>query len=249
MCGMTGPEHEHDETAARLTRRNSLLKLGGLAAAAAGAAAWKLGSGDGASVSSDGAGPAAVASGLVSCVLTPQQTEGPYFLEGDRVRRDVRDGKRGALLTLRTTVVDVSACRPIRGAAVDIWHCDANGVYSGVPAQGSAGRRFLRGIQKTDASGLAIFKTIYPGYYPGRTIHIHVHVYLGGSIVHTGQLYFPDRVTDAVYRRAPYSHRSQRATRNANDAIFRNGGSRSLLAVAASATGYTGRITMGVSRS
>lgn len=229
----------------RLTRRDSLVKVGGLAAAVVGGAAWKLESDGEASAS----GPAAVASGLVSCVLTPEQTEGPYFLERDKVRRDIREGGPGVLLTLRTTVVDVSTCKPIKGAAVDIWHCDAAGVYSGVAAQDTVGRRFLRGIQRTDANGLAVFKTIYPGWYPGRTVHIHVRVYLGGSILHTGQLYFSDSVSDAVYRRSPYSRRPGRTTRNANDSVFRNGGRKSLLSLSRSGSGYVGRITMGVSRS
>jgi protocatechuate 3,4-dioxygenase beta subunit len=229
----------------RLTRRASLVKVGGLAAAVVGGAAWKLESDDEAAA----AGPAAVASGLVSCVLTPEQTEGPYFLEGDRVRRDIREGRPGVLLTLRTTVVDVSTCRPIRNAAVDVWHCDAAGVYSGVASEDTLGERFLRGIQRTDANGLAVFRTIYPGWYPGRTVHIHVRVYLGGSILHTGQLYFPDSLTDTVYRRLPYNRRPRRSTRNANDSVFRNGGRRSLLALRRSGSGYVGRITMGVSRS
>jgi protocatechuate 3,4-dioxygenase beta subunit len=233
--------NESNDAGRRMTRRDSLLKAGGVAAAVVGGAAWKLGGDDEAEAS----GPAAVATGLVSCVLTPEQTAGPFFAEGDRVRRDVRDGRPGVLLTLRTTVLDVSSCKPIRGAAVDIWHCDAAGVYS----EGTSGRRFLRGIQRTDARGLAVFRTIYPGWYPGRTVHIHVRVYLGGNILHTGQLYFADSVTDAVYRRSPYNRRPDRSTRNANDAIYRNGGRRSLLNLSRSGSGYVGRIRLGVSRS
>lgn len=224
-----------------LTRRGSLLRLGGLAAGALGGAAWKLESAEDA-----GAGPKAVSSGLVSCVLAPEQTEGPFFTENDKVRRNVREGRPGAPLTLRATVVDVSTCKPIRGAAVDIWHCDAGGTYSGFAQEGTEGRTFLRGIQRTNRAGLAIFDTIYPGWYDGRTVHIHVRVYLGGDVVHTGQLYFPDGFTDAVYRRAPYNRRPNRTVRNASDAIFRNGGSRSLLKVARSGSGYLARITMGV---
>jgi protocatechuate 3,4-dioxygenase beta subunit len=236
------------DNAAPLTRRGSLLRLGGLAAGAlGGAAAWKLESADDAAGA--GAGPAAVASGLVSCVLAPEQTIGPYFTEGDKVRRNVREGRPGAALTLRTSVVDVSSCKPIRGAAVDIWHCDAGGTYSGFAQEGTEGRTFLRGIQRTDRAGLAIFETIYPGWYEGRTVHIHVQVYLGGDVVHTGQLYFPDSFTDAVYRRAPYNRRPSRTTRNASDSIFRNGGSRSMLKIARSGTGYLARITMGVQTS
>jgi protocatechuate 3,4-dioxygenase beta subunit len=176
-------------------------------------------------------------------------TEGPYYLEGDKVRRTITEGKPGVPLFLRLTVVDVSTCKPIRNAAVDVWHCDASGVYSGTSAQGTESETFLRGIQRTDRSGLARFSTIYPGWYPGRTVHIHVKVYLGGRTVHTGQLFFPDGLTDAVYRRSPYSRRPNRDPRNAGDSIFRNGGRRSLLKLERSGSGYVGSITMGVQRS
>ncbi|OFW71501.1 MAG: hypothetical protein A2Y55_11245 [Actinobacteria bacterium RBG_16_68_12] len=146
-------------------------------------------------------------------------------------------------------MVDVSTCRPIRGAAVDIWHCDAGGVYSGTSVQDTEDERFLRGIQRTDAKGVAVFRTIYPGWYSGRTVHIHVMVHLGGNVVHTGQLYFPDKLTDAVYKRTPYNRRPDRITRNAADSIFRNGGSRSLLKLRKSGTRYIGSINMGVQRS
>ena len=226
----------------RITRRGSLVKLGGVAAAAV--AGWKVGAPD-----ASRAGPAAVASGLVSCVLSPEQTEGPYYKPGDTVRRNVTEGKPGVPLALVLTVVDVSTCKSIKGAAVDIWHCDAGGVYSGTSAQGTEGQTFLRGIQTTDAKGVATFKTIYPGWYPGRTVHIHVRVSLGGNIIHTGQLYFSDRTTDTVYRRAPYSARPARDPRNAGDAIYRNGGKRSTLELLRSGAGYTGSIAMGVQRS
>jgi protocatechuate 3,4-dioxygenase beta subunit len=227
----------------RVTRRRSLVKLGGAAVAAA--AGWKAVE---KTDSASGAGPAAVASGLVSCVLAPEQTEGPYYLPGDKVRRNVTEGKPGVPLALKLTVVDVATCKAIRGAAVDIWHCDAGGVYSGTSVQGTERERFLRGIQRTDAKGVATFTTIYPGWYQGRTVHIHIRVSLGGSIVHTGQLYFPDAVTDAVYRRAPYSARPDRDPRNAGDAIYRNGGSRSTLKLRKVGSGYAGSIAMGVQR-
>lgn len=227
-----------------VTRRNALLKLGGLAAGALGAGFGARELLDGSEAA--GAGPAAVAAGLVSCVLTPEQTEGPYFLEGDKVRRTITEGKPGVPLTLRLTVLDVSTCRPIRNAAVDIWHCDAAGAYSGV--RGSSGT-FLRGIQRTNAKGVAVFQTIYPGWYPGRTVHIHVKVALGGNVVHTGQLYFADRVTDAVYRRSLYSRRPGRTTRNAADSIYRNGGSRSTLRLVKNGSPYVASLAMGVQRS
>jgi protocatechuate 3,4-dioxygenase beta subunit len=224
----------------RISRRDSLLKLGGLLAGATAVGGWKV-------AEEAGAGPAAVASGAVSCVLLPEATEGPFYLDDHKLRRDIRAGKPGVPLTLRLTVLDVSTCRPIKGAAVDIWHCDAGGVYSGTtPATEDA--RFLRGIQRTDAKGLALFRTVYPGWYPGRTVHVHVSVFLGGNVVHTGQLYFPDTLTDAVYKRAPYSRRTARSTRNAADSIYRNGGRRSTLKLKRSGAGYVASIAMGVQR-
>ena len=233
-----------------VTRRGALVRLGGFAATALGAgslgAKELLGAED---ADAAGTGPAAVASGLVSCVLAPEMTEGPYYVEGDKVRRNITEGKSGVPLALRLGVVDVSTCRPIRGAAVDIWHCDAGGVYSATSMQDTEGLTFLRGIQRTDRNGIAIFKTIYPGWYQGRTVHIHLEVYLGGNTVHTGQLFLPDTLTDVVYRRSPYNLRPNRDPRNAADSIFRNGGRRSMLRLARSGSGYVGRITMGVSRS
>jgi protocatechuate 3,4-dioxygenase beta subunit len=231
-----------------LTRRSALLKLGGIAATAVGGGWGAKELLDAQDAEAAGTGPAAVASGLVSCVLAPEMTEGPYYVEGEKLRRNITEGKNGVPLGLRLTVVDVSTCKPIKGAAVDIWHCDAGGVYSGTSVQDTEDLRFLRGIQRTDKNGLAIFKTIYPGWYSGRTVHIHLKVYLGGNTVHTGQLFFSDSLTDAVYRRSPYSQRPSRDVRNATDSIFRNGGRRSLLKLAKSRTGYVGRITMGVSR-
>jgi protocatechuate 3,4-dioxygenase beta subunit len=226
----------------RLTRRGSLLKVGGLLGAALGAGAWKA-------TESDGAGPAGVASGEVSCILTPEQAEGPYYIAGEKVRRNITEGRPGTPLLLHATVVNASTCRLLRNAAVDIWHADAAGIYSGF-GDGSGNRTFMRGIQRTNAKGLATFRTVYPGWYQGRTVHIHVKVHLGGNVVHTGQLYFPDSVTDVVYRKAPYTSRPNRTTRNADDAIYRNGGRRSQVKVRRNAAGiYIATITMGVTRS
>jgi protocatechuate 3,4-dioxygenase beta subunit len=184
----------------------------------------------------------------VSCVLAPEQTEGPYYIAGEKLRRNITEGHPGAPMLLRTTVVDATTCRPIKNAAVDVWHADATGVYSGF-GSGAASRTFMRGIQRTNARGLAEFRTVYPGWYQGRTVHIHVKVHAGGDVMHTGQLYFSDALTDRVYRRAPYSSRPNRTTRNADDMIFRNGGARSLLKVKRNAAGvYVATITMGVRR-
>ena len=192
------------------TRRGSLTKLGG---AHSGGAGWKA---------LDQASGRARGGGLreVSCVLTPEPTEGPFFLPGDKVRGNVTEGKPGAA-DAQLTVLDVSTCKPIKGAAVDIWHCDAVGKYAAATNQ-----TFLRGIQRTDAKGVATFKTLYPGWYRGRTVHIHVKVSLGGDVVHTGQLFFPDAP------RTPFTSGAVRRgalMRNADDSIYRNGGSRSTL--------------------
>src|SRR5215218_4736053 len=131
----------------RLTRA-SLLKAAGAAAAALG-------------LERLGGGPDdALASDSVSCVLTPEQTEGPYYIPNEKLRRNITDGRPGTPLTLRLAVVDAKTCRPIRGAAVDIWHCDASGIYSGFGA-GRTSRTFMRGIQRTNANGVATFKTVY----------------------------------------------------------------------------------------
>src|SRR6478672_11922528 len=184
----------------------------------------------------------------VSCILTPEQTEGPYYIAGEKLRRNITVGRPGAPMLLRTHVVDAATCRPIRNAAVDVWHADAAGVYSGF-GQGASSRTYMRGIQRTNAKGLAQFRTVYPGWYQGRTVHIHVKVHAGGNVVHTGQLFFADSLTDAVYRRAPYSSRPNRDVRNAQDMIYRDGGSRSLLKVNRNSAGvYVATITMGVRR-
>jgi len=215
----------------RLTRRRLL----GLAALGAAGAAWPA--------EDATAGPRAVASGAVSCVLAPELTEGPYYLPNEAVRSNITEGKPGTPLRLRLTVVSTSSCKPIKGAAVDIWHADASGVYSGVA--GNTGT-FLRGIQLTDRNGLAVFDTIYPGWYRGRAVHIHVKVHAGGSVVHTGQLFFPDALSDRVYAAAPYRSRGNPDTTDAADAIYRNGGSRSLLRPVRSGKGYVGSMVMGV---
>jgi protocatechuate 3,4-dioxygenase beta subunit len=220
----------------RLTRRASLTGLFGGVLALAG---WKAASSDAAG------GPAAVASGAVTCVLAPELTEGPYYIDGEKVRRNITEGRPGAPLTLRLAVVNASTCKPIKGASVDIWHADAGGIYSGFGG-GSGNRTFMRGVQKTDAAGIATFQTVYPGWYQGRTVHIHVKVHVGGNVVHTGQLFFNDTVTDAVYRRTPYSRRPNRTTRNAADSIFVNGGSKSIVRVRKQGTGYAGAVTTGV---
>src|SRR3954451_24855933 len=218
-----------------ITRRGSLARLGGALVAAVGGGSLLAGAAEG--------GNAAIETGAAQCVLTPELTEGPYYIAGEKLRRDIRDGHPGTVLTLRLRVVNASTCTPIRGAAVDIWHADAAGNYSGFGAGGRS-RTFMRGIQKTDARGIATFRTIYPGWYQGRSVHIHVKVHVRGNVVHTGQLFFSDTLTDRVYRNVPYSRRPSRTTRNASDSIFVNGGRKSILSVRRrSAGGYLGKVT------
>ena len=196
------------------------------------------------------------------CVLTPEQDEGPFYIDLARVRRDIVEDRHGVPLALALTVVDANTCEPIRDAAVDIWHCDALGVYSGEPSEGSAGTTYLRGIQLTDAKGQAQFTTIYPGQYPGRTTHIHLKVHLGGQrsngaysgghVSHTGQLFTADRDDAEVFALAPYDRNTAEITPRDADLIFREqGGSSSELTLARAGTslarnGFTARATLGV---
>jgi protocatechuate 3,4-dioxygenase beta subunit len=222
-----------------ITRRKSLVTLGGALGTALAGGAWRAVGAGGAT----GSGPAAVAGGAVKCVLAPELTEGPYYIAGEKVRRNITEGRPGIALALHLTVLDASSCSAIKGAAVDVWHCDALGNYSGLNGSGTT---FMRGIQRTNAHGLAVFHSVYPGWYTGRTVHIHVKVHVGGSVVHTGQLFFHDSLTDRVYKRSPYNTRGSRDTRNAQDSIYRNGGKKGLLSVHKHGSGYVGSIAMGV---
>lgn len=178
-----------------------------------------------------------VAAEDIACVLSPEMTEGPFFLDLDLLRADITEGRAGSPLALTLRVVDVASCTPIADAFVDVWHSDAAGVYSGFgPGRGNT---FLRGQQVTDRSGRVSFRTVYPGWYPGRAVHIHLKVRVGGRDVHTGQLFFDEAFTDQVYASAPYDQRRSGRTFNSEDNIFASGGARSMLSVAGSPAGYT----------
>jgi protocatechuate 3,4-dioxygenase beta subunit len=187
---------------------------------------------------------AASASGEGSCVLAPEQTEGPYYIDDALVRRDVREDRDGAELGLELKVQAAEECDPIENATVEIWHADAEGVYSGFG--GGADETFLRGAQRTDTDGIARFTTVYPGWYHGRTVHIHVKVHVGGEEVHTGQLYFDDEVTDEVYEDELYAARGERDVRNEDDGIYSAGGEPSMVTVEREGDRYAGALTMGV---
>jgi protocatechuate 3,4-dioxygenase beta subunit len=181
-----------------------------------------------------------------SCVLAPEMTEGPYYLDLDLVRSDITDGQPGAPLAVSMTVVDADGCTPISQATVDIWHANATGEYSGVNGNGGT---FCRGTQRTAADGTCAFATIYPGWYQGRAIHIHVKVHVGGDVVHTGQLFFPDDLNAQVAQRPPYSTRGLPDTTDASDSIYAQGGPMSTLHPTASGDGFTTQVTLGVRRS
>jgi Dioxygenase len=185
-----------------------------------------------------------------SCVLQREVTEGPYYLDLDLVRRDIRGGRNGTPLTLRFQVVDATTCKPIPDAAVEIWHADAAGEYSGVSGNGGT---WLRGVQRADASGRVRFESIFPGWYRGRTPHIHMKVFVSGDEVHTGQVFFRPTVLRSVFGQGRYASRGQADTSNGADMIYRQAGSRALLALKRKGNrisgGYTGSLTIGVNPS
>ena len=162
------------------------------------------------------------------------------------MRRNIKGDRRGMPLSLRFTVVDATSCRRLENAAVEIWHADAAGVYSGV--SGNRGN-FLRGIQRTNASGVARFETIFPGWYRGRTPHIHMKVFVSGDEVHTGQVFFRPAVTRKVYGTGVYRSRGQADTSNAADGIYRSAGERALCSLTRKGGGYAGSMTIGVDAS
>jgi protocatechuate 3,4-dioxygenase beta subunit len=195
-----------------------------------------------------------------SCVARPEQTEGPYFVDEHLNRSDLRSDptdrmvKPGVPLALALAVSRIRDrdCIPLTGAQVDLWHCDADGIYSDVtdPHFATVGHKFLRGYQLTDATGTARFTTIYPGWYPGRTVHIHFKIRTASSsskaYAFTSQLYFDDALTDRVHALPPYAARGPRTMRNDGDRIFRDGGSQLILAPTASRNGYAARFALGL---
>jgi protocatechuate 3,4-dioxygenase beta subunit len=187
------------------------------------------------------------AEAATTCLLTPETTEGPYWVDGALSRRDVTEGKPGVPLVIRFTVLNAKTCTLIRNADVEIWHCDAFGNYSAV---NGATTRFLRGHQRSNALGKAEFLTVFPGWYPGRTPHVHMKVSVGGNEVHTGQVFFNEKVTTTVFKQAPYRSRGQYDTPHASDGIYTQaGGSRAELKLTRRThglRGYVGTIVIGV---
>jgi len=223
-----------------LSRREALAFLG-----ATGALLF-LGCSDSSATSSDTGDTSS------SCVVRPELMEGPYYVDEELLRSDIRsdpsDGtiRPGALLALTFNVsrAAANACSPLAGAIVDLWHCDALGVYSDVsdPSFNTSGKKFLRGYQVTGSDGVARFTTIYPGWYQGRAVHIHFKIRSAASAASayefTSQLFFDDSLTDQVHATEPYASKGQRTLRNSGDGIYTSGGSQLVLDVTGTADGY-----------
>ncbi|KAL7269283.1 hypothetical protein RUND412_008059 [Rhizina undulata] len=175
----------------------------------------------------------------VTCILTPEVTVGPYYVDGELIRSDVRESQEGVDLILDLEVINVNTCEPIENVYLDFWHCNATGVYSGIVASGNGdssdasniNTTFLRGLQPTDSDGIAQFTTIFPGWYDGRAIHIHIsaHIngsvadngtYIGGGYTHFGQVFFDEDLISSVAVLEPYTTNTVVLLTNSEDDIY-----------------------------
>ncbi|PPS75737.1 MULTISPECIES: intradiol ring-cleavage dioxygenase [Streptomyces] len=289
-----GPKHKRD-----LTRRKVIVAGAGAVVAAGVGGSFAAGAFAGEETTT-AQGRTAGTSGEACYRLTSETTEGPYYIDADKLRRDITEDQEGIPLTLRLKVIDSDTCKPLANAAVDIWHCNALGVYSGYEAMGSGGgggggggtppsgtptgsptgappgggggggggheeptddERYLRGTWRTDKRGEVVFRTVFPGWYQGRCVHIHtkVHVngtwtaagYEGGTTCHTGQLFFDEASVLATAEVAPYSTNTATRTTLDEDTIYPgNGTEGGLLKLkykkGAIAKGVVATLTMGV---
>ncbi len=196
---------------------------------------------------------------LPSCIGVPELTEGPFFADIDLERSDIRVEPStlavlpGISLILRFLVsqVDVDGCAPLKGALVNVWQCDALGRYSGFSAGGGAeDHKFLRGYQKTDDGGMAEFLTIFPGWYPGRAVHIHFKIRTENTdrqaYEFTSQLFFDEDMTDRIHANEPYAAQGVRTTRNEHDGIYRNGGDNLILDLEQTNKGFASTFSIGL---
>ncbi len=196
-----------------------------------------------------------------ACVVRPAMTEGPYFVDEKLNRSDVRTSSTGGAarpgvpldITFNVARMATGSCTSLAGAMVDLWQCDAGGVYSDVsdPMNGSSkGQNFLRGFQLTNDAGAAKFTTMYPGWYRGRTVHIHFKIRArnaaGTMQEFTAQLFFDDALSDQVFAAEPYKAKGNRDTRNANDGIYRDGGTQLLLQPTKVGDGYAANFAIGL---
>lgn len=187
-----------------------------------------------------------------ACVLTPRQTAGPFYFHSGELRQDISEGRPGVVLRLSLTIVGTDPCAPVQGAAVDIWHADAAGLYSGfddavLDPTGGTQADFMRGMQRTDAEGKVKFVTRWPGWYPNRTVHVHVNVQLPTGQSATSQFYFPEALNDEILALAPYAGRGARDRRNNNDPVLRTRDLQKLqMTVLPTASGYRAWHTIGI---
>ena len=186
--------------------------------------------------------------------LTAQTTEGPYYFDPGLVRADITEGLSGVPLEVRFTVLDQAGV-PYAGARVDIWHCDASGLYSGYAGQGddrkvsTRGKTFLRGSLTTGADGVAAFRSVYPGWYEGRTTHIHFKVLNGTRAVLTSQFFLPDALSEYLYTQLPaYKRARVRGTLNSNDGIALSAGGSVLGSVREDTGRYVASLNVVVDR-
>jgi protocatechuate 3,4-dioxygenase beta subunit len=247
---------------ARLLSRREMLGYTGTAVAVAIFGCGRERSGRRDSIGGPNLQSTAAAATTPACVVRPEQTEGPYFIDAKLNRSDIRSEpadrsvKPGVPLRLafHLSRIDGAACSPLGDAIVDVWHCDALGAYSDVRDTNvgfdARGKKFLRGYQVTNANGIAEFLTIYPGWYAGRAVHIHFKIRGDSpsrrSFEFTSQLYFDEAVTDQVYKQSPYNSRGTRTTTNDKDSIFRRGGKQLMPALTKDAQGYLARFDIGL---
>jgi protocatechuate 3,4-dioxygenase beta subunit len=277
--------HDDDKPVGRLLSRREALILFGTASAAAISTLSMMRSAvdevnavtpsagitvSGSVTTSDTGTPIPTPSTVPDCVVVPELTEGPYFVDEMLERQDIRADssgeivKAGVLLKLMFRVSDVTGgqCAPLAGAQVDVWHCDAEGRYSGVIDRvvgfDTSDQDWLRGYQITDEHGLAAFTTIYPGWYPGRAVHIHFKIRTAQDergYEFTSQVFFPEHVTDAVHAQPPYSEQGYRNVLNQEDGIYRSSDGLLMLRLfeieekeesAATQTGYSALFDIGL---
>ncbi|WP_405518879.1 intradiol ring-cleavage dioxygenase [Streptomyces canus] len=260
-----------------ITRRRAIAVTGGTVAAGGIAVAGYQSAFADTTDTAEATATASATSTGACMTLMSSVTEGPYYLDGALVRKDITEGKSGVPLTLRLTVVDATdGCTPVKGAAVEIWHCDAWGYYSGyttanpggsAPAESEDGstandNTYLRGYQIANANGVVKFETIFPGWYTPRTCHIHVKVhtggekedgtYEGGTVNYTGQLFFDDTIAEEIFTLEPYSQHSGSYTTLDDDMVYDGGGAASgLLTLKAvhkadPSKGYKGSLSLAI---
>ncbi|MCX5233783.1 intradiol ring-cleavage dioxygenase [Streptomyces prunicolor] len=279
MTGINENDQQLDQQPARHRRdkgvqRRRVLIGGGTVALAGGLAAAGFASADTPTTTTDASTSTVTTDASASatssvCTLTAEVTEGPYSLDGALIREDIREEKEGVEVQYTFTVVDQdNDCAPLADALVELWHCDSLGEYSGYVGKNGHTEdddgTFLRGGQMTDSSGQASITSIWPGHYVSRAVHVHMRVhtdvtladgtYTGGTVVHTGQLFFDADINEEIQASSPYSDNTTAETALADDSIYDEGGAASgLLTLTALGTsvsdGYTATLTVGVSTS